>query len=82
MNVIFRIPRKEPAASGSPAVAWDVETEAKLARLAEQRGLLNLKGYRSVGGMRASLYNAMTEEGVDALLAFLQEFEEEHNNNS
>ncbi|MBA6412865.1 3-phosphoserine/phosphohydroxythreonine transaminase [Parahaliea sp. F7430] len=41
----------------------------------EAAGLLNLKGHRSVGGMRASLYNAVTEEAVDALIAFMQDFE-------
>jgi phosphoserine aminotransferase len=43
---------------------------------AQARGLLQLKGHKSVGGMRASLYNAMPEAGVDALVAFLREFEQ------
>ena len=38
-------------------------------------GLSNLKGHRSVGGMRASIYNAVPEEGVDALIEFMSEFE-------
>ncbi len=42
---------------------------------ATERGLVTLKGHRSVGGMRASIYNAMPEEGVDALVAYMQEFE-------
>jgi len=42
---------------------------------AKEHGLVNLEGHRSVGGLRASLYNAMTEEGVDALVAFMHEFE-------
>jgi len=42
----------------------------------EASGLLNLKGHRSVGGMRASLYNAVSEEAVDALIAFMQDFEQ------
>ncbi|THJ31361.1 3-phosphoserine/phosphohydroxythreonine transaminase [Lampropedia aestuarii] len=42
---------------------------------AKARGLLQLKGHKSVGGMRASIYNAMPEQGVDALIAYLQEFE-------
>jgi phosphoserine aminotransferase len=42
---------------------------------AASTGLLNLKGHRSVGGMRASIYNAMPEAGVDALVGFMQEFE-------
>lgn len=45
---------------------------------AEERGLMNLKGHRSVGGMRASLYNAVTEASVDALIEYMQEFEREH----
>jgi phosphoserine aminotransferase len=45
---------------------------------AKARGLLNLKGHKAVGGLRASLYNAMTLEGVHALLQWLQEFEKEH----
>ncbi len=44
---------------------------------AEERGLLNLKGHRSVGGMRASLYNAVPESAVDALIEFMNEFEHE-----
>ena len=42
---------------------------------AKWHGLVNLEGHRSVGGLRASLYNAMPEEGVDALVAFMHEFE-------
>ncbi len=45
---------------------------------AEAAGLATLKGHRSVGGMRASIYNAMPEEGVDALIAYMQEFEKAH----
>ena len=45
---------------------------------ADARGLLNLAGHRSVGGMRASIYNAMPEAGVDALIAYMTEFEKEH----
>lgn len=45
---------------------------------AEAAGLLNLKGHRSVGGMRASIYNAVSEEAVDALIAFMQSFEQRH----
>ncbi len=42
---------------------------------ADEAGLLNLKGHRSVGGMRASLYNAVTMDAVNALVAFMQDFE-------
>jgi phosphoserine aminotransferase len=45
---------------------------------AEARGMLQLKGHRSVGGMRASIYNAMPIEGVRALVAYMQEFEQRH----
>jgi len=45
---------------------------------AAERDLITLKGHRSVGGMRASIYNAMPQEGVDALVAFMQEFEKEN----
>ena len=45
---------------------------------AQARGLVQLKGHRIVGGMRASIYNAMPVEGVKALVAYMQEFEKEH----
>lgn len=45
---------------------------------ADERGLLNLKGHRSVGGMRASIYNAVGLDAVDALVAYMAEFEKEH----
>ncbi len=45
---------------------------------ARERGLLQLKGHKSVGGMRASLYNAMPMEGVEALIAYMREFEQHH----
>ena len=45
---------------------------------AAERGLLQLKGHKSVGGMRASIYNAMPLEGVQALVAYMKEFEAGH----
>ncbi len=54
------------------------ELDGEFLRLAEQEGLLNLKGHRSVGGMRASIYNAMPEEGVQALVDFMAEFVRTH----
>ena len=45
---------------------------------AKDRGLLQLKGHKSVGGMRASIYNAMPLEGVQALVDYLREFEKSH----
>ncbi|MGF1740355.1 3-phosphoserine/phosphohydroxythreonine transaminase [Vibrio profundum] len=53
------------------------ELDAKFLELAQERGLLALKGHRAVGGMRASIYNAMPIEGVQALTEFMQEFERE-----
>jgi len=43
---------------------------------ADAAGLLNLKGHRSVGGMRASIYNAVGEDAVDTLIAFMNDFEQ------
>ena len=45
---------------------------------AEKLGMLQLKGHRSVGGMRASIYNAMPAEGVRQLVAYMKEFEVKH----
>jgi len=53
----------------------DSELDADFLAGAAENGLITLKGHRSVGGMRASIYNAMPEEGVDALVAYMQEFE-------
>jgi len=61
-----------------PFTLADAELDKKFLELAEQRGLKTLKGHRSVGGMRASIYNAMPEEGVDALVDFMAEFEKEN----
>ena len=54
------------------------ELEEKCVKEAFERGLVGLKGHRSVGGMRASIYNAMTIEGVEALAEFMKEFQEEN----
>lgn len=45
---------------------------------AEAQGLMQLKGHRSVGGMRASIYNAMPIDGVQALVAYMKQFENNH----
>jgi len=58
-----------------PFTLADADLDAAFLAGATERGLLTLKGHRSVGGMRASIYNAMPEEGVDALVAWMQEFE-------
>jgi phosphoserine aminotransferase len=54
------------------------QLEAAFAAEARAAGLTNLEGHRSVGGMRASLYNAMPPEGVAALIAFMQDFARRH----
>ena len=64
MNVTFR--------------TGDKDLDAAFVKEAAAAGLLNLKGHRVAGGMRASLYNAMPEAGVDALIAFMKKFEVEH----
>jgi phosphoserine aminotransferase len=64
MNITFRLPSEE--------------LEARFVKDATAAGLDGLKGHRSVGGMRASIYNAFPEEGVDALVAFMQEFEKKN----
>jgi len=61
MNVTFRLPTEE--------------LETQFAKEASSAGMKQLQGHRSVGGIRASIYNAFPEEGVDALVAFMKEFE-------
>ncbi len=58
-----------------PFVTGSSEMDAKFIKEAEAAGFVNLKGHRSVGGMRASVYNAMPIEGVEKLTAFMKEFE-------
>ena len=56
----------------------DGELDARFVKEAKEAGLENLKGHRSVGGMRASIYNAMPRAGVEALVAFMEKFEKEN----
>ena len=58
-----------------PFVTGDKELDAKFVKEAEAAGLVNLKGHRTVGGMRASIYNALPIEGVEALVEFMKKFE-------
>jgi len=58
-----------------PFILQDAELDARFLAQAQDAGLSNLKGHRSVGGMRASIYNATSEAAVDALIDFMQEFE-------
>ena len=59
-----------------PFVTGDEQLDAKFVKEAAQAGFVNLKGHRTVGGMRASIYNAMPAQGVNDLAAFMKEFEE------
>ena len=61
-----------------PFVTGDDELNAKFIAEAKSAGLVNLKGHRTVGGMRASIYNAMPVEGVKALVALMEKFEKEN----
>lgn len=61
-----------------PFVTGNEELDAKFVKEATAAGLVNLKGHRTVGGMRASIYNAMPIEGVKALVAFMEKFEKEN----
>ena len=61
-----------------PFVTGDEELDAKFVAEAKKAGLENLKGHRTVGGMRASIYNAMPYEGVQALVDFMAQFEKEN----
>ncbi len=59
-------------------VTGNEDLDKKFPKEAEKAGLMNLKGHRSVGGMRASIYNAMPKEGVEALIAFMKDFAEKN----
>jgi len=61
-----------------PFVTGDKELDAKFVEEAKKAGFVNLKGHRTVGGMRASIYNAMPVEGVEKLVAFMKDFEKEN----
>ena len=61
-----------------PFVTGSTELDAKFVAEAAEAGFVNLKGHRTVGGMRASIYNAMPIEGVEALVRFMEKFEKEN----
>jgi len=69
---------KDRSLMNVPFVTGNEELDAKFVKEAKAAGLENLKGHRSVGGMRASIYNAMPIEGVEALVAFMKKFEQEN----
>ena len=61
-----------------PFVTGNRDMDAKFIKEATAAGFVNLKGHRTVGGMRASIYNAMPMEGVEKLVAFMKQFEAEN----
>ena len=61
-----------------PFILANPELDATFLKESAEAGLANLKGHRSVGGMRASIYNAVPEEAVDALISFMADFEQKH----
>lgn len=70
--------KKDRSLMNIPFVSNSEELNAKFIKEATAKGLVNLKGHRSVGGMRASIYNAMPIEGVEALVSFMKQFEMEN----
>ena len=72
------VEKKDRSLMNVPFVTGDKDLDALFIKEAEAAGFVNLKGHRSVGGMRASIYNAMPIEGVEKLVTFMKEFEEAH----
>ncbi|ERI79022.1 phosphoserine transaminase [[Clostridium] symbiosum ATCC 14940] len=70
--------KKDRSLMNVPFVTGDEELDALFVKEAKAAGFVNLKGHRTVGGMRASIYNAMPIEGVEALVEFMREFEKKH----
>ncbi|HEX6929501.1 MAG TPA: 3-phosphoserine/phosphohydroxythreonine transaminase, partial [Gammaproteobacteria bacterium] len=69
---------KDRSRMNVPFTLADSKLDGEFLAQASEAGLKNLEGHRAVGGMRASIYNAMPEEGVDALVAFMRDFEQRH----
>ena len=72
------VERKYRSIMNVPFVTGDAELDAKFIAEAKKSGLVSLKGHRLVGGMRASIYNAMPVEGVKSLIEFMKKFEKEN----
>ena len=70
--------KKDRSLMNVPFVTGDADLDAKFVKEAAAAGLVNLKGHRTVGGMRASIYNAMPIEGVKKLVEFMKSFEAEN----
>ena len=67
--------KKDRSLMNVPFVTGDADQDAKFVKAATEAGFVNLKGHRTVGGMRASIYNAMPIEGVEKLVAFMEHYE-------
>ena len=76
-SALFRgtVVKKDRSLMNVPFVTDDEAVSAAFLKAATEAGFVNLKGHRSVGGMRASIYNAMPLEGVEKLVAFMERFE-------
>ena len=72
------VDKKDRSLMNVPFVTGDPDKDTDFVKAAAAAGFVNLKGHRSVGGMRASIYNAMPEEGVIRLVDFMREYEKEH----
>ncbi|MBR2527356.1 MAG: 3-phosphoserine/phosphohydroxythreonine transaminase [Oscillospiraceae bacterium] len=72
------VEKKDRSLMNVPFITGDTQMDAKFVKAAAAEGLVNLKGHRSVGGMRASIYNAMPMKGVQTLVDFMKKFEEEN----
>ena len=70
--------KKDRSLMNAPFVTGSKELDAEFVKAAEAAGFVNLKGHRTVGGMRASIYNAMPIEGVEKLVQFMDQFEKSH----
>ena len=70
--------KKDRSLMNVPFVTGDAELDAEFVKAAEAAGFVSLKGHRTVGGMRASIYNAMPMEGVVKLVQFMERFEKEN----
>ena len=78
-NLFTATARKEDRSiMNVPFITGNADLDAKFCAEAAQAGIANIKGHRSVGGMRASIYNAMPIEGVKALVAYMERFEKEN----
>jgi phosphoserine aminotransferase len=73
-----RVEKKYRSIMNVPFVTANADLDAKFVAEAKKAGLVSLKGHRLVGGMRASIYNAMPVEGVQALIEFMKKFELEN----